>query len=276
MLWSSALKVFSSTGRDDGSIAGFIDRWIYVFMTLLFLGLVLAGFIPDSIEKVAAVQSGQRPPFPAILHIHAIVMGLWTLALVAQAALMVTHNAEIHKRFGAVLMGLATLVVIVAFVLVPVMRLQNVESILQAPPELVASLKAKFAVKLNILLVQIRHVSVFFSATLLGLVFRAKDSGAHKRLMIMGTAALIGAATDRIGWLPSSLPGNPATNLLWPIVALAPMFLWDIYRLRKIHTAYIVYFSIVVVAEIPIYLLWNTPAWHKLALQILGLSGVLT
>ena len=58
-----------------------IDRWIYVFTAASFIGIVLAGFVPDSLGKVAAIQAGQRPPFPLILHVHAVLMGSFLLLL---------------------------------------------------------------------------------------------------------------------------------------------------------------------------------------------------
>jgi hypothetical protein len=38
------------------------DRWIFVFMAAFILATVLVGFVPASLGKIAAVQSGQRPP----------------------------------------------------------------------------------------------------------------------------------------------------------------------------------------------------------------------
>ena len=52
-----------------------IDRWIFVAMAAWFIVIVLVGFIPDAIGKVAAVKSGTQPPFPPILHVHAVLMG---------------------------------------------------------------------------------------------------------------------------------------------------------------------------------------------------------
>lgn len=62
-----------------GALADFVDRWIYVFTALLFLAVVMAGFVPDSLTKIAAVETGQRPPFPPILHAHAVLMGAWIM-----------------------------------------------------------------------------------------------------------------------------------------------------------------------------------------------------
>ena len=67
-----------------------IDRWIFVGMALWFIAIVLAGFIPDSIMKVGLVESGQRAPFPIVLHMHAVLMGSFLLLLLTQSWLMAT------------------------------------------------------------------------------------------------------------------------------------------------------------------------------------------
>ena len=59
--------------------AGFVDRWIFVGMAAWFIFVVLVGFIPDAIGKVQAVQAGLRPPFPIVLHMHAVAMGAFLL-----------------------------------------------------------------------------------------------------------------------------------------------------------------------------------------------------
>lgn len=71
-----------------------IDRWIFVFMAAWFIAIVLTGFIPDSIMKVSMVRAGARPPFPLVLHMHAVVMGSFLLLLLTQTVLMATgHKA---------------------------------------------------------------------------------------------------------------------------------------------------------------------------------------
>ena len=74
--------------------AGAIDRWIYVFTAASFIAFVLAGFVPDSFGKLAAIQAGQRPPFPFVLHIHAVLMGSFLLLLLAQASLVAAGNLQ--------------------------------------------------------------------------------------------------------------------------------------------------------------------------------------
>ena len=52
-----------------------IDRWIFVAMAAWFIVIVLIGFVPDAVMKVQMVRAGLRPPFPAIMHVHAVLMG---------------------------------------------------------------------------------------------------------------------------------------------------------------------------------------------------------
>src|SRR4051812_5282652 len=89
-----------------------IDRWIFVFMAAWFIVITLAGFIPDSIIKVGMVQAGARPPFPLVLHMHAVLMGSFLLMLLTQTALMATGRRELHMRVG--ILGMALAVALVA------------------------------------------------------------------------------------------------------------------------------------------------------------------
>src|SRR5690349_9776821 len=94
-----------------------VDRWIYVFTAASFIVIVLAGFVPSSIEKAAAVQAGARPPFPLVMHLHALLMGSFLLLLLAQTALVATGRCAQHMRLGLVSMALVPAIVVVGFLL---------------------------------------------------------------------------------------------------------------------------------------------------------------
>jgi hypothetical protein len=86
------------------------DRNVFVATAALLVVLTLAGFIPSSIEKVGAVQGGQRPPFPVVLHVHAVVMGLWLMLLLTQSTLAASGRRTLHRTLGMggmVLLGTA-------------------------------------------------------------------------------------------------------------------------------------------------------------------------
>ena len=75
-------------------------------MAAWFIAIVLAGFIPDSLQKIGLVQTGQRAPFPLVLHMHAVLMGSFLLLLLAQSWLMATGRSAQHMRLGLVGMEL--------------------------------------------------------------------------------------------------------------------------------------------------------------------------
>ena len=78
----------------------FFDRWIFVLMALWFITITLTGFIPTSLEKIAAVQAGMRPPFPMMLHAHAVLMGAFLVLLLVQALLVATGRQQRHQKLG--------------------------------------------------------------------------------------------------------------------------------------------------------------------------------
>lgn len=54
------------------------------------------------------------------------------------------------------------------------------------------------------------------------------------------------------------------------LIAVAPMFAWDIVRERRIHSAYLVWLSVCVPAAVGVYALWDTSLWHATAPQLMG------
>ncbi|MBC9031959.1 hypothetical protein IAG41_06105 [Sphingomonas sp. JC676] len=257
-----------------GDFVAFVSRWIYVFMAGLFIVTVFAGFVPDSIGKMGDVAAGRRPPFPPILHVHAVLMGSWLLLLLTQATLMATGRRAIHKQLGLLAVVLAPAIVVAGFLLIPAMDGQLIDGIRHGPPEVAARLQEKLPRVMNIMLIQIRIGIVFAILVAIGLRARRFDTELHKRLMFLATAAALPAATDRIEWLPSSFPGSALTVELWPLLVIAPLFLWDVFRLRRIHRAYLVWFAVTLIPAVTMHLLWGTDWWRRTALALLGASDL--
>ena len=174
-----------------------IDRWIFVAMAAWFIVIVLVGFIPDAIGKVAAVKAGTHPPFPPILHVHAVLMA-------------------------------------------------------------------------SFLLLQL-HAGILFAIFItMALWARRSNSGFHKRMIFLATAVPLGASIDRMWWLPNTFPGSPMGTDGYIFLALAPLFVWDVVRNRRVHEAYIVWAAIFVPVSLLMERLWDTPAWHATARHLMG------
>jgi len=96
-----------------------IDRWIFVLTAAWFILIVLTGFIPDSVMKVGMVRAGARPPFPLVMHLHAVAMGSFLLLLLTQTVLMATGRRDLHMRLGVLAFALVPVLVVVGSILAP-------------------------------------------------------------------------------------------------------------------------------------------------------------
>lgn len=247
-----------------------IDRWIFVFTAATFIIICLAGFIPSSIEKIAAVEAGQRPPFPLVLHLHAVLMGSFLLLLLTQTSLVATGRSGLHMKLGLVSMVLVPAIVVVGFLLA-VGNYQGIAGLAQSAP---AEARAQFDGLLmfldNVLLLQIRVGILFPLLFAIGLAYRGRDSGLHKRLMILAPAMALPAGIDRITWLPTTLPASPIASDFYTLLAVAPMFAWDLFRNRTIHRAYWIMLAVFIPASVLVNGLWDTQWWHSVVPQIMG------
>lgn len=248
-----------------------IDRWIFVAMAAWFIVIVLAGFIPDALGKIAAVKAGTHPPFPPILHVHAVLMGSFLLLLLAQSVMMATGRSALHKQVGIAAFVLVLALVVVGMILAPTVYHTVWDGAHHGPPQVQATLTPVIPQLENILLLQM-HAGILFAIFMtMALWVRSSNSGFHKRMMFLGTAVPLGASIDRMWWLPNTLPGTPAgTDLYILVAAVGPLLLWDVIRNRRVHEAYLVWAAIYLPVSLLMYKLWDTPFWHATARHIMG------
>jgi len=247
-----------------------LDRWIYVVSAALFIVIVLVGFIPDSMMKVQMIKAGIRPPFPPVLHAHAVLMGTFLLFLLSQTWWVATGKQVRHERAGPVGALLAAALVVVGFILAPTMYHQVAGGLSVAPPEAHPAIRELLTHLDNILLLQVEAGVLFALFVGLGLAARRNDPGFHKRMMLIAPAMALGAAFARMTWLPTSMPHSPATIQIYQILALAPLFVWDVLRNRRIHRAYLVLGAAYVPVCLLVNMVWDTPWWHATAHRIMG------
>ena len=260
-----------SSGRSP--VTAFIDRWIWVFMALLILATVLSGFVPDSIRLVRAVESGAKPPLPIVLHVHAVLMGTWIILLLAQTSLMATGSRRWHMRLGAVAVFLVPAIVVTGIVLVPTMYAVHLAQALAAHPHLAfGEVLPETIFDDRATLYLIRPGILFPVLIAIALHYRRTDPATHKRLTILATTVLLTAATVRISWLPTTLPDEPLSADLYPILLVTPMFAWDLVRLRRVHRAYIIWLSLLLPSIIVIHLLWNSSWWFATVPKMMGVA----
>lgn len=261
-------------GRDDHLTgtprARSVDRWIFVGMAAWFIAIVLIGFIPDSMMKLGLIRAGARAPFPIVLHVHAVLMGSFLLLLLAQTMMVATGRCALHKQVGVAAFVLVPALVVVGLVLAPTMYYQAWGGAHFGPPEVRSALAPVVPLLENILLLQISAGLLFALFMTIALKARRAHSGLHKRMVFLATAVPLGAAIDRMHWLPSSMPASPWATYAYVLTALAPLFLWDVVRHRRVHRAYWLFLGLYLPVAALVVAAWDKLWWHEAAQRIMG------
>lgn len=250
--------------------AGFLDRWIFVFMAAWFIVIILTGFIPDSLQSMAMIKAHQRPPFPFVASVHAVLMGSFLLLLLAQTALVATGRTGVHRRLGLVAIVLAPAMIVAGLVLAPTTYHTLWQAAHFGPPAGRQQMMWIAEALENVLLIQITLGALFALFITIGLWVRERDPGLHKRMMILSIAPMMTASFDRMTWLPTTNPVSFDASELWVLAGILPMFVWDVIRNRGLHRAYWLFLPIYGAACTVINLLWDTPWWHATARHIMG------
>lgn len=266
-LKQSRADVLSGTPR-----AHAVDRWIFVGMAAWFIFVVLVGFIPDSIMKVGMVRAGARAPFPAIMHVHAVLMGTFLLLLLAQTIMVATGRCEQHKKVGIAAFVLVPALIVVGMILAPTNYHQAWDAAHFGPPQVQAALAPVIPRLENILLLQIAAGLMFGTFMAIALSARKANSGLHKRMMFLATAVPLVASIDRMTWLPTTLWTSPMSSDFYLLAAVSPMLIWDVVRNRRVHESYWIWLSIYAPVAILVDMIWDTPWWHSVARGILGVA----
>jgi hypothetical protein len=179
-------------------------------------------------------------------------------------------RCDLHRRLGVIGMALVPALVVAGFLLVPT-NYQMAMEIAQTGSEAGRkAMTARLPVMENILLMQSKIGIMFPLILAIGLRARGRDAGLHKRMMILGTAIPLSAAFARMPFLPTTMPANPLSLELYVMLAVVPMFLWDVIRNRSVHRAYWIWLAVYLAGMVAVEMLWDTPGWHAFARGILG------
>lgn len=244
------MAVESALDRTVDSSA--VDRWAYVVIAALFVATAVAGFAPRS----AAILIGERPNPPLIVHVHAALMAAWLALLLTQATLMATGRRRLHKALGlsSLAVGPALVAMMIAISIWRYGERIELGEIDQGSNTLLSQIRS------------ILYFTLFFSWAILA---REKDSGAHKRMMLLATVVLLTAAISRMTWLPTTTPGSYDAVHGYMLLLLAPGVVYDVIRRGRPHTAYVIGLALLLPWMIATHFLWGSPWWLETAPKLM-------
>lgn len=227
------------------------DAWFFPAILGAIWLILLGGFGPG---MIASVQPGARS-FPLIIHVHAVIFFGWITFITVQMGLVRTGNVAWHRRMGILGAVLAVGVVLAG----PAAALtQHMDKVAIQPPQFLA--------------LQVGNIIVFAVMVTAGLLLRSQSS-AHKRLMLIGTIALIGAGFGRIVRMVTGAPPPwtliPAVYIAGDILLLL-IALHDFRTRGRLHPVFVLAAGVFLAAQLCIGLLLQSPAWAEIARQIVS------
>jgi hypothetical protein len=164
------------------------DRWFFTGMAMAIVLTIFAGFAPSYYLKGVF----GTPPISAFLHLHGILFTSWVLLFLTQASLVAAGRTDVHRRLGVVGGSLAVLMSVIG-VLAAVGAARRGFTPPGGPPPLV------------FLAIPFGDIVLFASLVGTALYLRRR-SQTHKRLMLLGTIALLTPALARMPFIGAGGP----------------------------------------------------------------------
>jgi FtsH-binding integral membrane protein len=225
------------------------EKYFYFAMSLLIAAVVIYGFSNTIDHRL--IHANPRPPM--LLWVHAALFSSWVAFYILQSTLVRIRKVKIHRTLGWVGAALGTSMVAVGpWVAVVMARFDTIQ--LHRPN------RDAF---LLVPLTDILAFAIFFG---LAIVWR-KNPERHRRLMLIGTCVLTGAAFGRMPLMHSALHFYGGIDGLILLGASR-----DLLVSRRIHTVYLIAIPLLVAAQTAVAQIFIHRAafWIRISHALLG------
>ncbi len=227
------------------------ERRFFAAVAIVIAVATFVGFAPS--YYLAPVFNAK--PLSTLLHVHGVVFTAWILLYVAQTALISAGRADIHRITGYAAVVLAVFMVPLGIATAIITK--QVAAAHHLPPQgppLVFPLGAILT----------------FAVLVTAAVAMRKRSAWHKRLMLLGTAAILTTPLARITRF-THIGLTPAFGgMILTDVLLAALVLYDLRTRGKLHPATIWGGGFFLATQLIRIALNMTPAWQAFAKSLTG------
>ena len=196
------------------------SRFDHVFFLAMSVTLTVAVSVGFAKTYFLAGVFRARLPHP-IVHVHGVIFTLWFLLLLTQAALASVHRVDIHRRLGVGRLVIACLMVLSGM-------LVTAEFLARNPSKLIGL----------VAVMPVAELGGFAVLAAAAFLLRRRPA-IHKRLILLATVSLMGAALGRMEFLPAlGFHRAAAMRLFWAytyvfLAALVAYDLWSTGRLNR-------------------------------------------
>ena len=228
------------------------ERRFFSAMAALIVFTAVAGFARTYFLR-PVLPAAAQPELTPLIHVHGVLFTGWVLLFLVQVRLVAAKRIDLHRRLGVVGAVLAALMVAVG-------TLTAVQGVVRGV--------APFGIEpRRFLIVPLFAIGLFAGFVFAGVRAR-RDSQSHKRLMLLGTIALLPPAIAR--WVLLLGLGAPVV-LLISTLFLLPLVAWDLRTQRRLHPVTL-WGGLLLVVSGPLRLvLAQTDGWLRISAWLVGL-----
>jgi hypothetical protein len=214
------------------------DDIFFPAISIVIFGVVFYGF--SQTYFLAGMVSAKLPN--QLVHVHAAIFLSWILLLILQNVLVAIGKVRWHKTLG-----------ILGILLIPLMAVFGVLTLLDSirrntsgPPPVL------------LLVGDLEQLLLFLIFTIWALLVRG-HAAAHKRLMTLGTMAILGPAISRFPFPEDiRLSATLALYLALPLVVVV----YDLFTLERVHRATMIAAGTIIFATMTVISFAGTPFWQ--------------
>lgn len=227
------------------------ERRFFLGMAAAMVVLTFAGFAPS--YYLSGAFGGPR--LSLLVHVHGAVFTLWMLLYAIQTGLISAGRADIHRIVGpaAVLVAVAMVPLGIATAIITKQVTAAAHSPPQGPP----------------LIFPLGAILTFAVLTAWAVAMR-KRSAWHKRLMLLGTLAILTTPLARVTRFTHLPLTPPLGGMVLTDVLLVALVAYDLRTLGRLHAATKWGGAFFLVTQLVRIVLNMTPAWQAFAKSLTG------
>lgn len=225
------------------------DRLFFGGMALVILATVFVGFM----RTFYLASYFGRPALSPLRIVHGTAFTTWVVLFAIQTSLIAAGRREVHRRLGYAGAVLAAAMVALGFTLA-IRSAQEGRAPLGLAP-------------LEFLIIPVFDMLVFAPLVAAAVYYR-RQAAMHKRLMLIATISLLGAAMARVTGTPGA--GGPPVFFGVPDLLLLAGVIYDRRTRGAVHPAYKWGATFVVGSQVVRLALLKTSAWMAVARLLTG------
>lgn len=235
------------------------DPAFFAGFALLFATVLAFGFLPDLPARVAGTRDLPAP----VVHVHAVLFYGWATFFAIQVGFVRIGRSATHRTLGIFGVVLAAAIIAVGVTMSLTLAIWHYE---RGSPR-----------QLGFLIVPLSDMFTF-GVLICAAILKRTDGAAHKRLMVLASTVLMGAAFGRMEMidLDRLLAASPIRFLIevyGPLIVISTLAaLYDLLTRGRVHSVFLWAMPFILAVQALSSSMVDSHGWRLFAKAALGLT----